>query len=463
MPLIDIIKPFCYNVLVFVKIKETLPMKFSEFPKAVIKENVDYTVKEITNVIKKYGPRESGNENCYATQKHIKKEMDIFADETGFESYKMAPKAFLHFTKTVAVSIILAVVICLVLTYLNIFDGVGNSAFFVPQIIVGAVVFCGLFVTVMEFLLYKQFCDVFYKKIEGRNFYAKRKPKGEVKRRIVISGHCDSAYEWRHNYYSKKLHIKSLTGILMGLTIGGGVASFVIAVVTVIANFVNMGNFGDFLMNYGYYFHCFTAVVMITLFLFVDFKTISPGANDNLTGTYAAVCALRMLDMAGVEFENTEVVAMITDGEEAGLRGCKQWAKDHHDEYCNEGVETAVLCVDTLTDLEYLNVYNRDMTGTVKHNQAFSQLVMDSAKDAGHDDLKFANVFFGSSDAAALTQGGITATCLAAMDPTPADYYHNRRDTADRLNPKAIKTGFEVVLSTIFNFDERGLGAAEEK
>ena len=27
-------------------------MKFSEFPKAVIKENVNYSVKEITNVIK---------------------------------------------------------------------------------------------------------------------------------------------------------------------------------------------------------------------------------------------------------------------------------------------------------------------------------------------------------------------------------------------------------------------------
>lgn len=53
-------------------------MKFSDFPQAVIKENVDYTVKEITNVIKKYGPRESGNENCYAAQKHIKKRNGYF-------------------------------------------------------------------------------------------------------------------------------------------------------------------------------------------------------------------------------------------------------------------------------------------------------------------------------------------------------------------------------------------------
>lgn len=432
-------------------------MKFSDFPQAVIKENVDYTIKEITNVIKRYGPRESGNANCLATQKHIKKEMDTFCDETGFESYKMAPKAFLHFTKTVSISIILAVVVCLILVYTNVFSGVGGNDFFVPQCIVGGVVAIGLLITLFEFLMYKQFCDVFYKKIEGNNFYAKRKPTGEVKKRIIISGHCDSAYEWRHIYYGGKMHLPHLMGILMGATIGGAFISFAIAIISVIANFVDMGAFGDFMLNYSYYFHCFTALAMVTLFLFVDFKTISPGANDNLTGTYAAVCALRMLDMAGVEFENTEVIAMITDGEEAGLRGCKQWAKDHYDEYVNSGVETAILCVDTLTDLSDLNVYSRDMTGTVKHDQKFSQLVMDSAIEAGHDDLKFANVFFGSSDAAAFTQAGITATCLAAMDPTPADYYHNRRDSYDRLVPEAIETGYEVVLSTILNFDEKGL------
>ena len=430
-------------------------MKIKDFPQAVINENVDYTVKEITSVIKRYGPRESGNKNCMATQKHIDKEMKPFCDETGFESYKMAPKAFLHFTKTISVAIFLSVFVCLILVFTGVFEGVGGSDFFVPQCIVGGVVAVSLLITVLEFLLYKPFCDIFYKKIEGHNYYAVRKPKGEVKKRIVISGHCDSAYQWRHIYYGKKI---PLMGICMAGTIGTGVVSFLIAVITVIANFVDMGAFGDFLVNYSYYFHILTALFMITLFLFVDFKTVSPGANDNLTGTYAAVCALRMLDMAGVEFENTEVVAMITDGEEAGLRGCKQWAKDHKEEYMNSGVETAVLCVDTLTDLEHLNVYDRDMTGTVKHDPKFSKLVMDAAVEAGHNDLKFASVFFGSSDAAAFSQAGITSTCLAAMDPAPADYYHNVRDSYDRLVPEAIKTGYEIILSTIFNFDEKGLG-----
>lgn len=421
-------------------------MKISQFPSAVIKENVDYTVKEITNVIKKYGPRESGNDACFDAEKHLKKELDQFCDETHFEEYKMAPKAFLHFTKTVSALIILAVVVCLALVFTNIIS------FFVAQCIVGIIVAGSLFVTAMEFLMYKQFLDGMYKKVTGHNLIATRKPKGEVKRRIVISGHIDAAYEWRHIYYFKGHSM----GILMGGTIGCAVISFIIAIICVIANFADMGAFGDFMLNYSYYFHILTALFMITLFVFVDFSTISPGANDNLTGTYSAVCALRMLDMAGVEFENTEVVAMITDGEEAGLRGAKAFAKEHLEEYTSDDVETAVLCCDTLTDLEYLNVYSKDMTGTVKHDQAFSQLVYDSAKEAGYDSVEFANVFFGSSDAAAFTQAGITATCLAAMDPTPADYYHNRRDSYDRLVPEAIETGYKVILSTILNFDEKG-------
>lgn len=422
-------------------------MKISEFPSAVIKENVDYTVKEITNVIKKYGPRESGNDACFDAEKHIKKELDQFCDETHFEEYKMAPKAFLHFTKTVSAIIILAVVAGFILTF-----ALSLENFFIAHCIVGIVTAGGLFVTVMEFLMYKQFLDGLHKKVTGHNLVASRKPKGEIKKRIVISGHIDSAYEWRHIYYCKGTGMS----VFMGGTILGAIVSFVIAVICVIAKFADMGAFGDFMLNYSFYFNIITALFMVTLFCFVDFNTISPGANDNLTGTYSAVCALRMLDMAGVELENTEVVAMITDGEEAGLRGAKAFAKDHLEEYTSDDVETVVLCCDTLTDLEYLNVYSRDMTGTVKHDQAFSQLVLDSAKEAGYNDIKFANVFFGSSDAAAFTQAGITSTCLAAMDPTPADYYHNRRDSYDRLVPEAIETGYKVILSTILNFDEKG-------
>ena len=103
--------------------------------------------------------------------------------------------------------------------------------------------------------------------------------------------------------------------------------------------------------------------------------------------------------------------------------------------------------------MDYFNVYSKDMSGTVKNDKEFSQLVLDSSKESGYDSAKFASVFFGSSDAAAFSQAGIKATCLAAMDPAPGDYYHNRRDNYDRLVPEAIETGYKIVLSTILNFD----------
>lgn len=67
-------------------------------------------------------------------------------------------------------------------------------------------------------------------------------------------------------------------GPLMGGTIVCAIISVIVAVVAVIADNVNMGAFGDFMVNYSYYFHVLTALFMISLLCFVDFRRISPGA-----------------------------------------------------------------------------------------------------------------------------------------------------------------------------------------
>ena len=428
-------------------------MKFADFDKKIIKDNVKYSVDKITEIIQKVGGREPGSKECFEAQEMLRKDLENYCDETHYEEYKMAPKAFLAFTKGVSASIIGAIAAGGVLKYVKP-EKLGKLGKFanckaLPHAIVGTTAIAGLTVTAMEFLLYKEFCDPLFKKVTGKNLIATRKATEETKKRIVINGHIDSAYEWRHTYYGKG---KGMTPIMAG-SIVTGIASAVLSSVTAILTASgNKSKFTQIMDKYSYPFHFFTILNMLTLFAFVNFKNLVPGANDNLTGTLAAATALKMLDEAGINFKNTEVVAMITDGEEAGLRGAKQFAKDHYKEYVESGVETAVLCVDTLTDLEYLNVYSRDMTGTVKHDQDFCNLVMDAAIEAGHTDLEFANVFFGSSDAAAFTQAGITATCLAAMDPAPADYYHNRRDSYDRLVPEAIEASYDIIMSTILKF-----------
>ena len=79
------------------------------------------------------------------------------------------------------------------------------------------------------------------------------------------------------------------------------------------------------------------------------------------------------------------------------------------------------------------------------------------ASDIAGYNLPYSSVFFGSSDAAAIQQGGMKAVALAAMDPTPARYYHTRGDTADNLDPKTIEAGINILLETAFLYDSEGL------
>ena len=65
--------------------------------------------------------------------------------------------------------------------------------------------------------------------------------------------------------------------------------------------------------------------------------------------------------------------------------------------------------------------------------------------------------FDGKQVADALSQGGMKAVALAAMDPTPARYYHTRGDTADNLDPKTIEAGINILLETAFLYDSEGL------
>ena len=428
-------------------------MKFADFDKKIIKDNVDYSVQKITEIIEKIGPRESASVESYKALELLREDLEKYADETHYETYRMAPRAFQHFTKSISAATIGAIGVGSIFKYIRP-EKLGKlsslaSKKALPHALVSAATLGSLTVTVFEFLLYKQFTDVLYRKVTGHNLIATRKATEETKKRIVINGHIDSAFECRHTYYGKGW---GMTPLMAG-SIVSLITSAVMSSISVITELTGKNNsFTKLLSDKGYLFHFFTLLNMITLYLFIDFKRVVPGANDNLTGTMAAATALKMLDEAGIKFKNTEVVAMITDGEEAGLRGAKQFAKDHYKDYVESGIETSVLCVDTLTDFDYLNVYNRDMSGTVKHDPKFCKLVMDSAKEAGYEGVKFANVFFGSSDAAAFSQEGISATCLAAMDPAPADYYHNRLDSYDRLVPETIEAGYDIIMASILNF-----------
>lgn len=403
------------------------------------REMTNYTLREVKRVCKNIGPRESGEESERKAQAYVAESMKSVADTVETEEFELHPKAFMGWVLTDVVLMVLSTVFLLLRAF-HAFGGAYDTAFSAVALVLTtlAVVFA-----VGEFLLYKPLLDPFFPKRKSCNVVCTRKAAKEVKRRIIFSGHIDSAYEWTFTHLGGG---KLLTAMI-AVSLGAVAVHFVLD----IASFFTRSSAG------------FDTVLLILAFVlllpilactaFVNWKLVVPGANDNLTGVFASMAVLHYMAANDIRFDHTEVVAVSMGCEEAGLRGAKAFAKRHAGE---DDVETVFVATDTLRDFDDMGVYNKDMTGTVTLDKRAAALVKKASEIAGYN-LEYAKVFFGSSDAAAVQQGGMNAVALAAMDPTPARYYHTRRDTADNLDPKTVEAGVDILLETAFLFDSEGL------
>lgn len=402
------------------------------YPSA-LREMTNYSVRGIKKVCKTAGPRASGSENELNAQNMMAEDLKTSCDSVKVEPFEVHPGAFLGWILTDAIMMIAAIVLFFFgLSYISL-----------------ALSALSLIFAIVEFLLYKKMLDPFFPKKTSHNVVAVRKPKGEVKRRIIFSGHSDSANEWRFTYYGgSKLLVPiiglSFVGILLGLVlniwaiaVGNGFSPAESGVLNVMR----------------YVFLAWIPVLFVALF-FEDKKRPVMGANDNLTGCYISMAVVKYMQEHDIRFDNTEVWVVLTGSEEAGLRGAKAFCKEHKDELSD--VETVFVGIDTIRDYDFMAIYSRDLTGTVKNDESACALVKQAAQNTGID-MPYKSVFFGATDAAAVTQAGMKAVSIASMDPTPARYYHTRLDTEDNLDAKTIEAILGVALETAFLFDEKGL------
>ncbi len=398
--------------------------------KPKLREYANYTARQIKDVCKNIGPRPTGEESEKIAQERFAKELEKYADSVSIEPFDLHPKAFLGWIPMCAIIMIIANVLFF---FLNI-----------PVVSLVLSLIC-LFFIVTEFLFYGETLDPFFPKKTSRNVVAKYNAKGTAKKRIIVSGHSDSSYEWRYTYLGGPP--------LVTTVIGGAVVGIVLALVAQIYS-IAAGSPDNLFMDIMKWVLLVWCVLYAFAIVFLNYKNPVEGANDNLTGTVASMAVLKYLKDNDLRFEDVEVWALLTGAEEAGLRGAKAFAKQHKKEL--EDMETVFVGVDTLRDFDFYAIYSRDMTFTVKSDERVCALLKQAALNAGMD-LPFKSIFLGASDAAAVCKAGFAGATLAAMDPAPARYYHTRLDTGDNLDLKSIETGINIMLEAVFLYDEQGL------
>ena len=403
-----------------------------------IDRQVEYAVKGITKVCRRIGPRKPGSPEEYRAQQWFQKDMKNYCEETRIEEFTLHRQGFMGFIPfTVACGI--------ASVFVN---------WFASPIAALVLCICAFVPLFFEFLMYKEFDDFLFPKQTSHNMIAVRKPKGEVKQRIVMVGHSDSQFEWTLNYLIGGLQAKLFVEIP---AVVGLIVQTVFALVCIIAG---KGGAAVNIQSARWFFILFFVISCVFIpfefaFLFFQSWTKSvPGASDNLSGCYVGMAVVKALDEAKVRFENTEVVVICSGSEEAGLRGSKAYAKAHEKEL--KEIPTCVVALDTFRDLETMAVYHRDLSGTLQHHDGTKILVHDACANCGFD-VKYESIYIGGSDAASFTQRGIPATGFAAMDPAPPRYYHTRLDTPENLRPEAIKAGIEIMIEACCMFDKDGI------
>ncbi len=396
-------------------------------------DGVKFICDEIEHVIKQFGDRDPGSDGENKALAYMKNQMAEYSDEVRSETFKVAPHAFFGWTYITATCALISII----------------TLFFAP-IVSLVLVILGLLPMIGEFVFYRQMIDFMFKKRTSGNVMGTIKPTGEVKRRIVLNGHSDAAYEWHWHHVGG--YYLFLTSIIIPV---------ISVIYTIVVSVVAMATTGVVGTPSGAALYMAIASVifvpaLLCFYMFSDTKKVVPGANDNLTACYMSIAVLKLMHDNGFRFENTEVVALVTGSEEAGLRGAKAFCKLNPEYGLEPGIETIFVTYETLRELEHLAIYNRDLNGTVKVDMPTCELVKRAAAKNGMD-LKFGSVYAGATDSAAFAQAGRKSTCIAAMAPQVKDYYHTRRDDYDNLSPECLSKVLDITIDFINEFDEKGL------
>ena len=366
----------------------------------------NYIVDGIRYVCANFKERAPGTHSERKAQSFLAGELEQWADDVQVENFNVHPHAFMGWIPAAGVVAMLSV-----LFYWLTFRGAvhGAALAVIALLLTVLAVIC----LVGEFLLYRECIDPLFPKKTSRNVMAVRKPSGEVRRRIIFGGHTDAANEWTY----------SLHGGLKSLALVMGVLELVLV------------------------------PFFVAILFFINWRVVVDGANDNLSADFIAMGVLREMAEQDVRFEHTEVCALLTGSEEAGLRGALAYAKRHKREL--QQVETVFIAMDTMREIEQLQIYTSGCTGTQKNSNAVGELIYEAGENCGIE-MRETDLYPGAIDAEGFSRYGLEAAGFCGVNHDPRTYYHTRLDTPDNISEACINLSLDICLEAAGLYDRSG-------
>lgn len=398
----------------------------------------------VSDLIERYGSRLVGSDSCLQTADALGEALEESCDSVKKEEFQLHPDAFLGWIR------LLVILYPIALLFLWV------SFPLLSLITAGA----GIAIMTLQFFLYREVIDRFYPKATGVNIYGMIEPQSEVKHTVVFSGHHDSAKVF--NFFTDKPH-------LYMIRVGIGLGSYLLLALVALA-FTVGEIFGGGLFSFGLplpFFAVFAVLLTIAipwvwkLWHFAG-KEGTPGAGDNLISSAMAVQLGRYYSQnsdMGHPLKNTRVILASFDGEEAGLRGARNFFSTHREDPSVLGGKVHHFNVDCPYNAKDLFFLTSDINGSVKLSQEMATKCVTIAKSMGFSAYSQPIAFLtGGTDAAEAAKCGFEAVTLMAMpwdNRERSAVYHTPDDLPEAIDVQAVEETLSIAIRYIEQVDNQ--------
>jgi len=390
----------------------------------------DYMYQLTDRALKDIGPRES----CRDAEKQLGRlmvsELEPYCERVAVEKFTCSPSAFLGTFPYLIAAYVVAVVVY----------------WFFP-LVSAVLAAAALAVLYLEVALYKELVDPLFPKREGENVIGVIKPSGDVEKRVIVSAHLDSAYEFNIWWWFKNASVPVMAmGVLTVLLLLGA------SIARTVVEWSGSPGTGTYTILG---IVCAALTPVIGIFAFFHTYKVVPGAMDDLTGIAVLGGLARYLadsrKEGGFFPARTEVRLLNLSSEEAGLRGAKRYAAAHAEEM--KALPTWGLFLDGIYDEQFLMVNRKEISMGTKMDPHLVSLAEEVTREHGWP-LHVGVLPVGATDASAFVQEGIRSLSLGCVDTSKLPpHYHTRLDTIDYVRPESLSVSLQLVAEMIERID----------